>query len=446
MRNGPPLRRQSWLASDKPVARRIARPLRTFLRTEAGGGVVLLGATIVALIWVNSPVGHSYDSFWETEIGLFGRATVVADLRHWVNDALMTLFFFVVGLEIKRELVAGELNEVRKAALPALAALGGMIAPACVFLALNVGEPSARGWGIPMATDIAFAVGVLALLGSRIPSGLKVFLLSLAIVDDIGAILVIAVFYSSDLAIGWLGLAIGLLLVVVLLQRARVLWVPVYAVVGAGVWFATFQSGVHATLAGVALGLLTPARPTDPGGFNDIVDRAASLPDEPDAEALRAVLLEAQEVVSVAERLEHLLHPWTSYVIIPLFALANAGLVLRADSLGDALTSRLTLGIVAGLVAGKLVGISGISWLAIRAGWGALPSGVTYRHLLGVSMLAGIGFTVSLFITGLAFPGSILADEAKMGVLLASILAAILGAVALVSVSPAPVEGSADDH
>jgi NhaA family Na+:H+ antiporter len=449
LRNRPPLLPLSWLASDRPVVRLIARPLRIFLKTEAAGGVVLLGATMAALIWVNFPVGDSYDQFWGTEVGFsFGDAAVAGDLRHWVTDALMTVFFFVVGLEIKRELVAGELNEIRKAALPAVAALGGMIAPAFIYMALNVGEPSARGWGIPMATDIAFAVGVLALLGARIPSGLRVFLLSLAIVDDIGAILVIAVFYASDLALGWLALAGVLLLAVVLLRRAGVLWVPVYAVVGGAVWFATFQSGVHATLAGVALGLLTPARPTDPGGFKDVIDRAVALPDEPDAETVRAVSLEGQEVVSVAERLEHFLHPWTSYVIIPLFALANAGLILSADSLRNALTSRATLGIIAGLIVGKVVGISGMSWLAIRAGWAELPTGVSHRHLLGVSAIAGIGFTVSLFITGLAFPDSALADGAKMGVLFASILAGVLGAVILLSISPGREEIAAEpgDH
>ena len=432
MSNRPPDLRQSWLASDRRVPRLIARPLRIFLRTEAGGGMVLLAATIVALLWVNSPLGDSYESLWHTKVGVsLGSFELVHDLRHWVNDGLMTIFFFVVGLEIKRELITGELNDARKAALPILAAFGGMVVPAGLFLAINLGEASARGWGIPMATDIAFAVGVLALFGDRIPSGLKVFLLSLAIVDDIGAILVIAMFYSSDLSLGWLGIAFGLLLAVVASHRARVLWVPVYVVLGVGVWLATFESGVHATLAGVALGLLTPARPTDPGGFNDVVDTAAALPDEPDAESLRAISLQAQEVVSVAERLEHLLHPWSSFVIIPLFALANAGLLLSSDSLRDALTSRVTLGIITGLVAGKIIGISGMAWLAVRRGWGTLPEGVSPRHVVGVSALAGIGFTVSLFITALAFEDAGLIESAKTGVFVASILAGVIGSLVL---------------
>lgn len=394
--------------------------------------MVLLLATIAALVWVNSPFGASYGSFWRTEIGFsIGDHVIREDLRHWVNDALMTLFFFVVGLEIKRELVAGELNDSRKAMLPALAALGGMVVPAVIFLAFNLGAPGARGWGIPMATDIAFAVGVLALLGNRVPGGLKVFLLSLAIVDDIGAIAVIALFYSSGLELTWLAAALGGLALVVVMRRAKVYWVPIYAVVGTGVWFAVLESGVHATLAGVALGLLTPARPTDPGGFKDVVDRVQSVADEPDAESLRAIALQANEVVSVAERLERTLHPWTSYLVIPLFALANAGVRLSVGSLGDALSSRVTLGIVAGLVVGKIAGVFGMSYLAVRLGVGALPDGVTQRHMLGVSAVAGIGFTVSLFIAGLAFSDAALVEAAKMGILIASVVAGVLGGLLL---------------
>lgn len=432
MGSGSPAWDHSWLSSDRPVARLLARPLRIFLNTEAAGGVVLLAATAVALLWVNSPFGESYDSFWGTKISLsVGGASLVLDLRHLVNDGLMALFFFVVGLEIKRELVVGELSDRRKAALPALAAVGGMVVPALIYLALNLGEPSARGWGIPMATDIAFAVGVLALLGDRVAPGLKVFVLSLAIVDDIGAIVVIALFYSGGLELAWLALAGALVVVIVVIRHARVMWVPVYALLGIVIWFATFQSGIHATIAGVMLGLLAPARPTDPGGFGDVVDRASSLPDEPDAESVRAVSLQAQEVVSVTERLEHLLHPWTSYVIIPVFALANAGLVLSASSLREALTSRVTPGIVAGLVVGKIVGISGMSILAIRSGAGALPDGVSLRSLVGASAVAGIGFTVSLFITDLAFSEAALIEDAKLGVLVASVLAGVIGVLTL---------------
>ncbi|HYO61051.1 MAG TPA: Na+/H+ antiporter NhaA [Actinomycetota bacterium] len=434
----PPLA-DSWLASDRAVPRRLARPLRMFLGTEVAGGLVLLAATIVALAWANSPFHESYEALWHTEIRIaIGGFEIAEDLRHWVNDGLMALFFFVVGLEIKRELVGGELSDRRNAALPAIAALGGMVVPALLYALVNAGGGASSGWGIPMATDIAFAVGVLAVLGRRVPTGLKVFLLSLAIVDDIGAILVIAVFYSGGLDAAWLALAAGLVAVVVALRRAKVRWVPLYAVVGAGLWLATFESGVHATIAGVVLGLLTPARPTDPGGFGDIVDEAAKLPAEPDAESLRVLRLQSNEVVSVAERLEHLLHPWTSFVVIPLFALANAGLRIDPSTLGSALTSRVSIGIVLGLVVGKLAGISAASFLAVRAGWGRLPAGVGWSHIMGAAAVAGIGFTVSLFIANLAFDDPVVAENAKLGVFLASLVAGGLGAALLARGAQAP--------
>ena len=434
MSTGKPLWKHSWLSSDRPVPRLIARPLRTFLDTEAAGGIVLLAATLAALVWVNSPVGESYESLWGVELRLsVGGLEWAEDLRHVVNDGLMTLFFFVVGLEIKRELVVGELNNVRRAALPALAAIGGMVVPAGLYLTLNLDGPTSRGWGIPMATDIAFAVGVLALLSDRIPSGLKVFLVSLAIVDDIGAVLVIALFYTEGIHAGWLVAGVGVLASIVVLRGMRVLWIPVYVVLGSVVWLATFESGVHATIAGVALGLLTPARPTDPGGLQDVVDNVWAMPEEPDAESVRATTLQAREVVSIAERLEHLLHPWTSFVIVPLFALANAGLDLSVDALRNALASTVTLGIVVGLVVGKTVGIAAMSWLAIRLRVGEAPVGVRWRHLIGAAAVAGIGFTVSLFITGLAFTEAQLAAEAKVGVLSGSVVAGLTGAVILLT-------------
>ncbi len=287
--------------------------------------------------------------------------------------------------------------------------------------------------GDAMATDIAFAVGVLAVLSDRVPSGLKVFLLSLAIVGDIGAILVIAFFYSGGLEGAWLGAAVLLMGLVVLLRRLRVLWVPVYVVVGVGVWLATFESGVHATIAGVALGLLTPAKPTDPRGFGDVFEHASQLSAEPDAHSLRTTTLQAQEVVSVTERLEHLLHPWTSFLIVPLFALANAGVALSIDGLRDAVTSNIAVGIVVGLVAGKMIGITGMSWLAIRLKARRGPAGVTWRQLIGSSAVAGIGFTVSLFITALAFDDPAIVDTAKVGVFIGSIVAGTVGAAILMT-------------
>ena len=262
MPDSAPTPKKSFLSSDRAVARLVARPLRTFLHTEAAGGIVLLAATVAALVLANSPFADAFEGFWRTELRIaVGAFELTEDLRHFVNDALMTLFFFVVGLEIKREIVLGELNDRRKAALPAVAALGGMVVPASLYLLFNAGGTGAAGWGIPMATDIAFAVGVLALLGSRGPSGLKVFLLSLAIVDDIGAILVIALFYSDGFQPGWLLVAASLLALVAFLRRLKVSWTPIYVIAGVAVWFATFRSGIHATIAGVALGLFTPARP-----------------------------------------------------------------------------------------------------------------------------------------------------------------------------------------
>lgn len=427
----PPLR-NSWLSSNGVLPRLLARPIRTFLNTEAAGGIVLLGATVVALVLANSPVADSYESLWRTELRVaIGSLELVQDARHWINDGLMALFFFVVGLEIKRELVAGELKDRRKAMVPVVAAVGGMVVPALLYIVFNAGGTGSAGWGIPMATDIAFAVGVLALLSDRIPSALKIFLLSLAIVDDIGAILIIALFYSGGIELGWLCAAAGLLAVMVVLRRLNVYWTPVYVLIGIAVWLATFESGVHATIAGAALGLLTPARPTDPGGFADVLEEASALSAEPDAGQLKAVQLQSNEVVSVAERLENLLHPWTSYLVIPLFALANAGVVLSFEAVGDALSSNVAIGIVAGLVVGKIVGISGATWLAVRLKLGRLPDGVQWRHVVGTSAVAGIGFTVSLFITALAFDDAQLIAEAKIGVLFASLSAGVAGAAAL---------------
>lgn len=430
-RNDPPLR-HSWMASERPVARLLARPLREFLQTEAAGGILLLLSTIVALAWVNSPVGDSYELVWRTDIGIqIANFELTEDLRHWVNEGLMAIFFFVVGLEIKRELVVGELNNRLNAALPALAALGGMIVPALIYAAINMGGEGAAGWAIPMATDIAFAVGVLALFGKHCPDSLRIFLLSLAIVDDIGAILVIALFYSGGIEIGWLVAAISLLAVVYGMRSRRIWWTPLYVLAGTAIWFATFESGVHATIAGVALGLLTPARPVDPEGARDAVNEASAMMQDPEPSDVRRVTIQAQEVVSVAERLEHLLHPWTSYAVIPIFALANAGVELNTKLLETAATSPVTLGIVAGLVGGKILGISGFSWAATRTGVGSMPQSMSWSHVFGAAATAGIGFTVSLFITGLAFDDPQMVDEARIGILFGSGAAAILGSLLL---------------
>jgi NhaA family Na+:H+ antiporter len=422
----------SYLASNKPLARLVARPIREFLRVEAAGSVLLLAAAVVALVWANGPAASSYDTFWHTPIGLdIGSFRLEESLQHWVNDALMVIFFFVVGLEIKYELVNGDLRDPKTAALPIIAAVGGMLVPAGVYALIAGGGDAGAGWGIPMATDIAFAVGVLGLLGRRIPSALRLFLLTLAIVDDIGAIIVIAVFYTSSLSMWWLALALGLLALMFALQKARVWSVMVYVVIGVAAWFGLLQSGVHATLAGVAIGLITPAKAL----LNeDVARRHArhSLVDNHlDPDELSRLRFLIGESVPVVERLQSALHPFSSYVVLPVFALANAGVEL--GGLGDALSSPVALGIVAGLVLGKPVGIVLASFIAVKLGLGRLPDRTTWPMLTGVGAVAGVGFTVSLFIAGLSFPGSeALGDDAKVGILVASIIAAALGVLLLV--------------
>jgi len=324
-------------------------------------------------------------------------------LVDFVNDALMAVFFFVVGLEIKRELVDGQLQNAKDAALPAFAAFGGMVIPAGLYYIMNAGGPGADGWGIPMATDIAFAVGIVSLLGDRIPRRLKVFLLSLAIVDDIGAIIVIALFYSSGISTGWLIATAILLALIYSLGRLRVWWIPIYIVLGGIVWWTTFRSGVHATIAGVALGLLTPARPLQSEDETRTIARW--LRDKPEVFPVdvRYASFHIRESVSVAERLETAIHPLTSYIVIPLFALANAGVRMNGDIISAAMQSRVTWGIIAGLVVGKTVGITAFTLAATKLGWAKRPRSLTLRNLVGLAMIAGIGFTVSLFVNNLAF-------------------------------------------
>jgi NhaA family Na+:H+ antiporter len=428
----PPTDRPTWLLSDRFLARSLARPVQRFLHVEASGGILLAVAALAALVWANSPWGESYRDLWTTQLSVdLGGHVISQDLRHWINDGLMTLFFFVIGLEIKQELVNGQLTTPRQAAVPIAGALGGMVVPALIYVAWNIGGAGADGWGIPMATDVAFALGVLALLGSRVPAELKVLLLGLAIVDDVGAIVVIAAFYSEGLSEGWLAAAAGGLLLVVLLRQAKVRYLPVYAVLGSAIWLATFESGVHATIAGVALGLLAPARPFLPQVDADQIASELSTDKDVTATEVRDISFRLRESVPTAERLQDLLHPWTSYLIVPLFALANSGVELSADGLGDAATSPITLGVAAGLVLGKLVGVAGAILLATRLGIGRLPAGVTARHIVGMAGVAGIGFTVSIFIAGLAFDDPALADEATIGILGASIVAAGLGSTIL---------------
>ena len=417
--------------------RRVPRAVRQFLETEAAGGLVLLAAAVVALAWANSPWSASYRALWDTELSVrLGRFVLADDLQHWVNDGLMAVFFFVVGLEIKRELVHGELRERRVAAMPVIAAAGGMVLPALLFLLVTAGQEGSEGWGIPVATDIAFAVGVVALLGSRVPASLKLFLLTLAIVDDIGAIVVIAVFYATDVQPAFLVAALALLAVMIGLRRAGVVWLAPQVVLGLGVWLATQASGVHATVAGVVLGLLVPSRPLTPAAVAR--EWAGDLSDEPGPAEMDAMTRLAKTSVSPGERLEHVLHPWTSFLVIPLFALANAGVPISVDSFEAPGALGVVGGVVIGLVLGKAVGITAAAWLAVRTGLGRLPEGATWPMVAGIATIGGIGFTVSLFITELAFESEPLQDAAKIGVLLASTLAAVTGAVILLRASGEP--------
>jgi NhaA family Na+:H+ antiporter len=441
-------RHRTWAGSDRFVPRTFVQPFVRFTRVEAASGILLLVATAVALLWANSQWSAAYEQLFEgtrvvLEAGPIHLDESVADI---INDGLMAIFFFVVGLEIKSELVLGELRDRKAAVLPVVAALGGMLFPALIYVSFTAGSgPEATaGWAIPMATDIAFAVGVVALLGRRVPAAAKLFILALAIADDIGSILVIALFYTSDLSIGWLAVASGILVLIGVGQRVGIRSSLFYGTAAVAVWYAMLESGVHATIAGVAVAFLTPARPFYSSKefeekARDILD-TLPLGDSPEddeksdyeAELLSAV---ATESISPLNRLENRLVPWSSFLIVPLFALANAGVDFRGIDAGEALTSPVALGVAVGLVVGKTVGISLLTWLAVKARWGRLPAATTWRHIIGVAALGGIGFTVALFITSLAFDDQQLTDVAKLGIFAGSFVAGLLGATILVGAS-----------
>lgn len=429
---------RTWMNSGRFVPKTFVTPVRRFMDLEAASGVLMLIAAVAAVIWANSGAHESYESLLHTDFLLeFGPIHLAETLGHLINDGLMAIFFFVVGLEIKRELVLGELRNPKDAALPVLAALGGMIFPALIYTAINAGDPAAlRGWAVPVATDIAFALGVLSLLGRRVPPAAKLFLLALAIADDLGGILVIALFFTSDLDFGYLGLGAAGLAVVWIMTRVGVRSEVLYIPLGFAVWYFFLESGVHATIAGVALGFLTPARPMYsvrefdararrildlfPARVETAADRERS---DYEAQLLTRV---SREAVAPLNRWEHALAPWVSFVIVPLFALANAG-VRFEGSIFDSLGSRVALGVAVGLVIGKILGITSFSWLAIRTGLGRLPAGTGWRHMLGVAATAGIGFTVALFITALAFDSPVIADQAKVGIFVGSLVAGVAG-------------------
>jgi NhaA family Na+:H+ antiporter len=439
----PQTEAKSWRETDRFVPRRLVRPIQNIMQLETSSAMAILTATVLALIIANTPLFDAYDAFWHSDLSLdIGDVHILElSLHDFVNDALMTLFFLLVSLEIKRELVFGELRDPKAAALPILAALGGMVVPALIYVAFNLGGENLRGWGIPMATDIAFAVAVVAALGSRVPLGARLFLLTLAIVDDLGAILVIAIFYSGGIAFWWLLGAIASVGLAMFLQRVRVRAVAVYVVIGVLGWYALHESGVHATLIGVAFGLITPAyallpphRYPEVAGklVHEVVERAeddvvTAEEHEANDHTLREIRRLTRETQSPLHRIETALAPWVAFLIVPLFAFANAGVPYPDVPLGEWLTDPVVLGIAVGLVLGKTVGIFGFGFLAERTGLGRYPTGMNARHLLGVSMVAGIGFTVAIFIANLAFTDAEVTEVAKLGILVGSFVAAVGG-------------------
>ena len=449
-----------WSESDRYVPRRVVQPLQRVLQHEAAGGVVMLVAAVVAIVWANSPWSDSYAEVWQTPLRVELGGLLHLDhlsLQTWVNDALMTVFFLLVGVEIKREAVHGELRDPRAVALPVIAALGGMLVPALIYAGLNAGGPGSGGWAVPMATDIAFAVGVVTLAGRKVPLAAKIFLLTLAVADDIGAIVVIAVFYTGALSWGWFACALISLAGIFLLRRSDVQSLAPYLAVGAFAWLALLESGVHATLIGVALGLLTPAWPLrSPRRFPPEARRVINKVEEAyyDRVLTQAEFAEnEQRIAEVArlamfstsplERLERALSPWVAYVVVPVFALANAGVSLSGDAIGGLVSDPVTAGVLLGLVVGKTVGVFGFTAIAVRMGVSRLPSGTTWRHIFGLSTAAGVGFTVALFVTSLSFDAAASTDAAKVGILFGSTIAGVLGFAILRSSpagSAAPVE------
>jgi NhaA family Na+:H+ antiporter len=423
--------------------------MQEFIQSSTASGIVLLLAAAAALVVANTPLRADYEGLLNSYIGFeAGPYELRETLLHWINDGLMAVFFFQVGLEIKRELWAGELSNLRAALLPILAAFGGALVPALIYVAINLGSDGTSGWGIPMATDIAFALGVLALAGSRVPYALKILLTAIAIIDDLIAVLVIALFYSGSIDFGALGIGFAFLGLLFLMNMLGVRTIPVYALVGVLVWLAFLESGVHATVAGVLAALTIPARnridqPTFLNRARALLDRFEEsssrepysiLQDQEQQTAIISLEQECEAVQAPLQKMEHALHNWVSFAIMPLFALANAGVAFSMDALEGAGALPVALGIGVGLLVGKPLGLLGMAWLAVRLGWVSLPAGIGWGHLGALAMLGGVGFTMSLFIATLAFSDSSLLETAKLGILAASLAAGILGFLTLRSI------------
>ena len=429
-----------------PPIEKFLRPFQAFVHAETSGGIMLLICTAIALIWANTPFAESYFNLWHTHIAIdIGGFSLDYSLHHWINDGLMALLFFVVGLEIKRELLVGELSSVKKAALPVAAALGGMIFPALIYAIFNAGTEGSAGWGIPMATDIAFVIGALALLGSKVPVGLKVFVIALAIADDIGAVLVIAFFYTSEISFVSLLIGGGFLLALILANVAGIKNLMIFMILGLGLWLSFLFSGIHATVAGVLLAFTIPATSRiNSKVFLEEGERLLKKFDEAGKEAestftnedrlivAQALETNSKKVMTPLSRFESSLHPWVSFFIMPLFALANAGVPLSEDFFSS-LTNSVSLGIIAGLFVGKQIGILLFSWLAVKLNIAVKPEGVNWKKIYSAGILAGIGFTMSLFISNLAFTDVNILNNAKVGILSASIISGITGFLILKS-------------
>jgi len=416
----------------------LSETFKDFFQSSASGGVVLLACTVCALAWANSSWSESYFSLWEEHFSIgVGSVSLSKTLLHWINDGLMVIFFFFVGLEIKREILVGELSSLKKAMLPILAAIGGMIGPALIYLAFNSGYPEfSHGWGIPMATDIAFALGILALLGSKVPPGLKVFLAALAIVDDMGAVLVIAMFYTSELSFLMLAIGGGFLLLLVLVNRFNVHSTAVYVILGIGLWFCFLESGVHATVAGVLLAMTIPVRSkidkeqflNDASLVIDDLKQNKTLKNE--NELIHHIALLSEKVQSPLHRFEHALHPYVAFLIMPFFAIANAGVKIEGN-IFDALFSPVGLGVFLGLIIGKQVGIYSFVWLSVKTKLAVLPQNVSWGMIYATTWLCAIGFTMALFIASLAFETYEPLVISKIAILFASTCSAIVGLILL---------------
>ncbi|MBW2711762.1 MAG: Na+/H+ antiporter NhaA [Deltaproteobacteria bacterium] len=438
-----PLNRNKYMASTRQlVADQIFKPTQRFFRKEAASSILLIAATIMALIWINSSIGETYHSFWHTEVSFaFGHFHISKTLVHWINDGFMSLFFFTVGLEIKREILVGELATPKKALLPVIAALGGMIVPGLIYAALNIGLPTISGWGVPVATDIAFALGAVAVFGRRLPVGLRIFLAAFAIADDLGAVVIIAIFYTKEIVWSYLIISLFLILGLAVANFLWIRWTLVYAILGLAVWFFVLGSGIHPTIAGVIVSLFVPARGRyDTDNFLQNVRKITEkfecedqscgysiLLNQEHMHAVQALELACHDVETPLQRLMHALHPWVAFLILPFFAMGNTGLTFHGIVFSEMVSNTVITGIIFGLVFGKPLGVMLFSYVSVKTGIASLPQGVRWSHIFGGAMLGGIGFTMSLFLADLSFSEPQILNYARIAILTGSIFSAVIG-------------------